>query len=74
MLRLAIHYISALTKILQNSGGCKPVDPSLLPVPPKRRRRRKFPKIQPDSANITEPKKTKQEQIIKKISVKKEKI
>ena len=49
-LRLAIHYISALTKILQNSGGCKPVDPSLLPAPPKRRRRRKFAKIQADQA------------------------
>ena len=40
-LRLAIHYIGALTKILQNSGGFKPVDPSLLPVTPRRRRRKK---------------------------------
>ena len=47
-LRLAIHYIGALTKILQNSGGCRPVDPSLLPAPPRRRRRRKFPKMQAD--------------------------
>jgi hypothetical protein len=41
-LRLAIHYISALTKILQSSGGCRPVDPSLLPPTPKRKRRRKI--------------------------------
>ena len=41
-LRLAIHYISALTKILQNSGGCRPVDPSLLPPTPKRKRRRRI--------------------------------
>lgn len=40
-LRLAIHYIGALTKILQNSGGYKPIDPSLLPVMPRRRRRKK---------------------------------
>jgi len=40
-LRLAIHYIGALTKILQNSGGFKPVDPSTLPITPRRRRRRK---------------------------------
>ena len=44
-LRLAIHYISALTRILQSSGGCKPVDASLLPAPPRRRRRRKFQKV-----------------------------
>lgn len=41
-LRLAIHYIGALTKILQNSGGCRPVDPSTLPATPRRRRRRKI--------------------------------
>ncbi len=38
-LRLAIHYIGALTNILQNNGGCQPVDPSLVPAPPRRRRR-----------------------------------
>ena len=47
-LRLAIHYISALTKILQSSGGCRPVDPSLLPPPQRRRRRRKIVKMQND--------------------------
>jgi hypothetical protein len=40
-LRLAIHYISTLTKILQNTGGIIPLDPSLLPVTPRRRRRKK---------------------------------
>jgi hypothetical protein len=44
-LRLAIHYIGALTKILQNSGGCRPVDPSTLPVTPRRRRRRKIHQV-----------------------------
>ena len=55
-LRLAIHYISALTKILQNSGGCKPVDPSLLPPPQRRRRRRKIAKLQnePQTSSITD--------------------
>lgn len=43
-LRLAIQYIAGLTSILQKSGGCKPIDPSLLPAPPKRRRRRKIVK------------------------------
>lgn len=47
-LRLAIHYISALTRILQNSGGCRPVDPSLVPAPPRRRRRRKVVKNESD--------------------------
>lgn len=68
-LRLAIHYISSLTKLLQSSGGCKPVDPSLLPKPPKRKRRRKFAKIQDsnelnsiDNKNI----KSKQETKLKK--------
>jgi hypothetical protein len=41
-LRLAINYISALTRILQSTGGCRPVDPSLLPPAPKRRRRKKL--------------------------------
>jgi hypothetical protein len=41
-LRLAIQYIGALTNILESSGGCKPVDPSLLPVSTRRRRRRKL--------------------------------
>lgn len=49
-LRLAIHYIGALTNILQSSGGCKPVDPSLLPAAPRRRRRRKFLKMQAEPA------------------------
>ncbi len=40
-LRLAIHYISALTNILMQTGGCEPVDASLLPAPPRRRRRRR---------------------------------
>jgi hypothetical protein len=40
-LRLAIQYIGALTNILESSGGCRPVDPSLLPVSTRRRRRRK---------------------------------
>lgn len=53
-LRLAIHYIGALTNILQNNGGCKPVDPSLLPVPPRRRRRRKIHKIQDGIINSDE--------------------
>lgn len=57
-LRLAIHYISALTKILQSSGGCMPVDPSLLPAPPKRRRRRKFAKIQADTLSAEKKIKT----------------
>lgn len=48
-LRLAIHYIGALTNILQSSGGCKPVDPSLLPAAPRRRRRRKFLKVQAET-------------------------
>lgn len=43
-LRLAIQYIAGLTSILQKTGGCNPIDPSLLPVPPKRRRRRKIQK------------------------------
>lgn len=53
-LRLAIHYIGALTNILQNNGGCKPVDPSLLPAPPRRRRRRKIHKIQDGIINSDE--------------------
>ena len=52
-LRLAIHYISALTRLLQSTGGCKPVDPSLLPAPPRRRRRRKFPKVNPNANDST---------------------
>lgn len=40
-LRLAIQYIDGLTKLLQASGGCRPVDASLLPQPPRRRRKRK---------------------------------
>jgi hypothetical protein len=52
-LRLAIHYISALTRILQNSGGCKPVDPSLMPAPPRRRRRRKIIKNEPNDIKTT---------------------
>lgn len=47
-LRLAIQYIAGLTSILQKSGGCKPIDPSLLPAPPKRRRRRKIAKNSPN--------------------------
>lgn len=47
-LRLAIQYIAGLTSILQKSGGCKPIDPSLLPAPPKRRRRRKIVKNPPN--------------------------
>ncbi|RNA24295.1 Neurogenic differentiation factor 1 [Brachionus plicatilis] len=47
-LRLAIQYIAGLTSILQKSGGCKPIDPSLLPAPPKRRRRRKIIKNSPN--------------------------
>lgn len=43
-LRLAIQYIAGLTNLLQKNGGCKPIDPSLLPTPPKRRRRRKIQK------------------------------
>jgi hypothetical protein len=49
-LRLAIHYIGALTKILQNSGGLKPVDPSLLPVTPRRRRRKKAAIVEAQNA------------------------
>lgn len=49
-LRLAIHYISALTRILQSSGGCRPVDPSLLPPTPKRKRRRKTKNAQLEEA------------------------
>lgn len=52
-LRLAIHYISALTRILQNSGGCRPVDPSLVPAPPRRRRRRKVIKNESDEIKTT---------------------
>lgn len=40
-LRLAIQYIDGLTRLLQTSGGCRPVDASLLPQPPRRRRKRK---------------------------------
>jgi hypothetical protein len=54
-LRLAIHYISALTKILQNSGGCRPVDPSLLPPTPKRKRRRKIKVEEGMAASATAP-------------------
>lgn len=55
-LRLAIQYIAGLTKLLQNSGGCKPIDPSLLPPPPRRRRRRKMQKTSPPATDvITEP-------------------
>ena len=50
-LRHAINYISYLTNYLQMNGGCKPVDASTLPAPPRRRRRRKFPKANPNEAN-----------------------
>jgi hypothetical protein len=40
-LRLAIHYIGTLTKVLQNTGGILPLSPSLLPITPRRRRRKK---------------------------------
>ena len=40
-LRLAIQYIEGLTRLLQASGGSRPVDPSLLPAQPRRRRKRK---------------------------------
>ena len=53
-LRLAILYINRLTFILSESGGCKPVDASLLPAPPRRRRRRKFPKVNPNESNNLE--------------------
>ncbi|CAF0704710.1 unnamed protein product [Brachionus calyciflorus] len=51
-LRLAIQYIAGLTSILQKSGGCKPIDPSLLPAPPKRRRRRKVQKNMLNDTNV----------------------
>jgi hypothetical protein len=50
-LRQAIDYISCLTNYLQKNGGCKPVDASTLPAPPRRRRRRKFPKVNPNERN-----------------------
>lgn len=50
-LRQAINYISCLTNYLQINGGCKPVDASTLPAPPRRRRRRKFPKVNPSERN-----------------------
>jgi hypothetical protein len=66
-LRLAIHYISALTTILQNSGGCKPVDPSLLPPAPKRRRRRKITtQTNPNSQNDATCNKKNTKKLIKK--------
>lgn len=45
-LRLAIQYIDGLTRLLQSSGGCRPVDASMLPQPPRRRRKRKNQQIQ----------------------------
>jgi len=44
-LKKAIEYINDLTSILSETGGCKPVDASTLPAQPRRRRRRKFPKV-----------------------------
>ncbi|CAF1084627.1 unnamed protein product [Didymodactylos carnosus] len=43
-LRLAIHYISALTSILQSSGSLKAIDRTLIPQISKRRRRRRTKK------------------------------